>query len=139
MIKQMRWVSDTNTLVSRLLVPKGSAGQAVDHALARGVMLVSTETLYELVRVLSRPKFDAYLSREDRQHFISLFMGVARIVPVAFHVRACRDPKDDMILDVALNGEADAIITGDDDLRVLNPFHNIPILSPSEFLCQDPC
>jgi putative PIN family toxin of toxin-antitoxin system len=138
MIEQSRWVLDTNTLVSRLLVPKGNAGRAVDQALASGILLVSVETLEELVRVLNRPKFDAYVSREDRQRFISLLMGVTRVVSVAFHVQACRDPKDDMILDVALNGEADAIITGDQDLLVLNPFHDIPILSPSEFLGQEP-
>jgi len=138
MIEQSRWVLDTNTLVSRLLVPKGNAGRAVDQALASGILLVSVETLEELVRVLNRPKVDAYVSREDRQRFISLLMGVTRVVSVAFHVQACRDPKDDMILDVALNGEADAIITGDQDLLVLNPFHDISILSPSEFLGQEP-
>ena len=51
---------------------------------------------------------------------------------------SCLTPLARMILDVALNGEADAIITGDQDLLVLNPFHDIPILSPSEFLVQEP-
>ena len=51
---ERRWVLDTNTLVSRLLVPGGTAGQAVDCALARGVLLVSVETLDELTEG-SRP------------------------------------------------------------------------------------
>ncbi len=60
--------------------------------------------------------------------------GVARVVPVVRRIRACRDPKDDKFLDVALSGDAAAIITGDQDLLVLDPFHGIRIVSPSVFL-----
>ena len=59
---ESRWVLDTNTLISRLLVPTGVAGRAVDAALARGVLLVSDETLAELAEVLARPKFEPCLS-----------------------------------------------------------------------------
>ena len=131
---QTLWVLDTNTLISRLLCPAGAAAQAVDHALARGVLLVSEDTLNELVEVLSRSKFDAYVTREDRRQFLELLGGVARIVPIVRRMRACRDAKDDKFLDVALNGEATAIITGDQGLLVLDPFHGVRILSPSAFL-----
>jgi putative PIN family toxin of toxin-antitoxin system len=134
MIEQSLWVLDTNTLVSRLLCPGGVAAQAVDHALARGVLLVSQETLDELVQVLTRAKFDPYISREDRRRFLELLGGVARVVPVVRPIRACRDPKGDKFLDVALSGEAGAIITGDQDLLVLDPFHGIRVVSPSVFL-----
>lgn len=128
------WVVDTNILISRLLAPRGVAAQSVDHALARGVLLVSEETLGELVAVLSRPKFDPYLSRDDRQRFVALLGGVARVVPIAHRVQACRDPKDDKFLDVALSGGARAIITGDQDLLALHPFHDIHIVTPAAFL-----
>lgn len=134
MIEQSLWVLDTNVLVSRLLVPKGVAGRAVDHALARGILLVSEETLGELVEVLGRPKFDPYLSQEDRRHFVELLGGVARMVPITRRLRACRDPKDDKFLDVALNGEAKAIITGDRALLELDPFHGVRIVGPADFL-----
>jgi len=78
--------------------------------------------------------FDPYVSRENRRQFISLLGGVARLVPIARKVHVCRDPKDDMFLDVALNGEARAIITGDGDLLALNPFHGVRIAKPAEFL-----
>ena len=122
MSEQRCWVLDTNILISRLLCPDGMAAKAVNHALARGVLLVSEYTLNELVEVLSRPKFDPYATREDRRHFLELLGGVARIVPIVRHIRACRDPKDDRFLDVALNGEATAIITGDQDPLVLDPY-----------------
>lgn len=134
MIEQSLWVLDTNTLVSRLLTPRGVTAQAVDHALARGILLVSEATLAELVNVLNRPKFDPYLTQDERKRFIELLGGVARFVPIVSQVRACRDPKDDKFLDVALNGGATAIITGDNDLLHLDPFHDIRIASPTAFL-----
>ncbi len=136
MSDQSLWVLDTNTLISRLLCPAGVAAQAVDHALVRGVLLVSEDTLNELVEVLTRSKFDPYVTREDRRQFLELLGGVARIVPIVRKIRACRDAKDDKFLDVAVNGEATAIITGDQDLLVLDPFHGVRILSPSAFLTR---
>ena len=50
---ERRWVLDTNTLVRRVLMPGGTAGHAVDHALALGVPLVSDATLDELAGVLA--------------------------------------------------------------------------------------
>jgi len=134
MSEQARWVLDTNVLISRLLCPTGVAAKAVDHALARGVLLVSEATLEELVRVLNRPKFDAYVTGEERRRFVEVLGGVARIIPIVRVIRACRDPKDDQFLEVALNGEATAIISGDRDLLVMDPFHGVRIISPTVFL-----
>ena len=128
------WVLDTNLLISRLLVPSGTAAKAVDHALERGILLVSEATLEELATVLARPKFDPYISRLDRQRFLRLLGGVARVVTVSTPIQACRDPKDDKFLEVAVHGEARAIITGDTDLLELDPFHGIRIQRPGDFL-----
>ena len=133
MIEPSRWVVDTNVLLGRLLAPRGMAAQAVDLALAHGVLLVSEATLEELAEVLARPKFDPYVSHQERQRFIALLGGVARVLPIHHHIRACRDPRDDKFLDVALAGAAQALVTGDRDLLALHPFHGIPILSPAEF------
>lgn len=136
MIERRRWVFDTNTLISRLLVPSGTAARAVDMALAQGVMLVSDATLAELAVVLWRPRFDPYLDNTQRQQFFSLLAGVSQVVATPHRLQACRDPKDDKFLDVALAGEAQAIITGAKDLLVLNPFHGIPIMTPAEFIAM---
>ena len=129
-----RWVVDTNVLVSRLLAPRGTAARAVDRALGSGVLLVSNATLEELIAVLGRPKFAPYLSVAQRRQFIGLLSGVARRVPITRQFQACRNPRDDKFLDVALNGEAETIVTGDADLLVLDPFHNVRILTPAAFL-----
>lgn len=132
-----RLVVDTNALISRLLLPRSVAGRAVRKAVDEGRLLVSEPTLTELAEVLSRSKFDAYVSIEDRQTFMRLLGQAAELVPIARRVRVCRDPKDDMFLEVALNGEADLVITGDRDLLVLNPFQNIPIIAPAAYLARD--
>lgn len=129
-----RWVFDTNTLVSRLLMPRGTAAQAVDRGLNSGVLLVSDETMQELANVLARPKFDPYLTIAERQQFIRLLGGIARIIPITRCFKVCRDPKDNKFLDVAMNGQAHGITTGDKDLLVLHPFHDIPVLSLRDFI-----
>ena len=127
MTEVLRFVVDTNVLVSRLLAPSSTAAQAVDQALAHGNLLGSEETLAEL---------DPYVSREDRREFIRMLGGVMQIVPIIRRVAACRDPRDDKFLEVALAGEAAAIISGDKDLLVLNPWHGIPILTPAAFIVR---
>ncbi len=134
MAEQPRWVVDTNLLISRLLVPKGTAAQAVDHALRQGVLLVSEATLTELVQVLWRPQFDRYLSSDDRQRFLALLAGVTRKVHVTRQFDICRDAKDNQFLDVAFNGQAHALITGDQDLLVLEVFQGVPIVTAAAFL-----
>lgn len=131
---ERRSVLDTHTLVGRLLLPAGTAGRAVDHALALGVPLVSDDTLAELAAVLSRPKFDRWVTVAERQRFIALQGGMCRRVAITHRVQASRNPRGDKFLHVALNGEAEVIVTGDADLLVLHLFHGVQILSPAGFL-----
>ncbi|MDR3015690.1 MAG: putative toxin-antitoxin system toxin component, PIN family [Delftia acidovorans] len=130
----LRLVIDTNLWISRLLMPGGAAAKAVDQALGCATVLMSQETQAELSEVLLRPKFDRYVSREDRQRFLLLLDGVVRWVSITRKVSVCRDPKDDKFLDIALNGAAQMIVTGDQDLLVLHPFHGVEILKPADFL-----
>jgi len=90
----------------------------------------------ELATVLGRPKFDPYLSITDRQEFIRLFGRIAEMISIVRVVRACRDPRDDKFLEVAVNGRAGLIITGDRDLLELDPFMGIAILSPAAYLAR---
>jgi putative PIN family toxin of toxin-antitoxin system len=132
-----RWVFDTNTLVSHLLLPDSVPNRAVKRALDSGLLLVSEETLGELDEVLIRPKFRKYVSLSERRKFFELLGRVAIHIRILRPITACRDPKDDKFLSVAINGSADAILSGDKDLLSLNPFLGIPILTPAEFLRSD--
>ena len=95
---------------------------------------MSDATLGELADVLSRAKFDRYISIEDRQQFFRRLARVVEVVPITHTVRVCRDPKDDKFLEVAVNGAADLIITGDEDLLVLNPYRDVRITKPAQYV-----
>lgn len=129
-----RIVVDTNALISRLLVPESVPGRAVRRVVDASQLLVSEDTLNELADVLSRPKFDAYVSIDDRQEFFRRLSTVAELVPITYRIQVCRDPKDDKFLELAVNGNADLVVTGDDDLLVLSPFRGIPIITPASYL-----
>ena len=135
MIEQ-RIVIDTNCFVSRLLTPKSITSQAVRYAFDFHHILVSADTLTEFKIVLSRKKFNNYVSLEERQKFILYLKNLAEIVDIVNHVQVCRDSKDDKFLSLAVTGNANIIITGDEDLLVLKCYQNIPILSPKDFLAQ---
>ena len=129
-------VVDTNALISRLLTPASTAGRAVRKAVDQDRLLASDATLEELVDVLSRSKFDPYITAAERQQFIRLLGRIAEPVIISHAIRICRDPRDDKILEVAVNGGADLIVTGDADLLVLNPFQGIPIIAPADYLSR---
>src|SRR6476659_1484057 len=118
----MRCVVDTNVLVSATVFSLSVPRQAVNKVLNEGALLFSEFTIEELKDVLFRPKFDHYVSREERALFLAQLGAVAEFVSIIQLIRECRDPKDDKFLEVALNGKADAIVTGDTDLLATHPW-----------------
>ncbi len=91
----------------------------------------------ELADVLSRDKWNRYVSIEDRQEFIRRLLQVATMVPVLSEVADCRDPKDNQFLALAFDAEADCIVSGDKDLLVLHPWRGIAIITPADFLVME--
>jgi putative PIN family toxin of toxin-antitoxin system len=134
-MKTNRFVFDTNVIVSALMFPRSLPRQAFNLGYATGKILVSPATVQELEEILSRKKFEKYFSVEERVKFIAKFFADAEIRET---ISACRDRKDDKFLEVAVNGKADYLITGDRDLLVLHPFRDIQILTPADFLTQSP-
>ena len=133
---RQRVVLDTNALVSRLLAPNSTPAKAVSLAIVKGCVLASDDTLMELAAVLSRSKFDRYVTIEARKEFLRLFGRIVETVPIVHSVRACRDPRDDKFLELAVNGGASVIVTGDKDLLALDPFRGIQIATPAAFLTE---
>lgn len=66
--------------------------------------------------------------------FLAGIMRDAEVVEIEQAVQVCRDPKDDKFLELAVNGKADYLITGDDDLLVLHPFRGVQIMTARDFL-----
>lgn len=90
----------------------------------------------ELADVLARSKFDSYLSLADRQGFVLRLGRIAELVTISRRIAVCRDPNDDRVLEVAVNGQAEAIITGDKDLLSLGPYEGIEIIDPARYLSR---
>ena len=133
-MKRDRVVLDTNVLISGLLSTTSTPAQAVERAISDGQLLASTATLRELMTKLLSPKFDRYVPRERRDALLLRLAPLIEIVEVVQRVQASRDPDDDKFLEVAINGRADVIVSGDGDLLNLNPFRGIAILAPAAYV-----
>lgn len=115
----LRVVVDTNVLISAALSRTAPPARIVRHCLAEGRLLFSDATFAELSTRLWRPKFDRYLSIEDRKQILHDVgaVGVWVDVPAATAARRfSRDPDDDKFLQVALAGDAQWLVSGDGDL-----------------------
>ena len=137
MMNESLFVLDTNVLVSTVLLPRSTAQDAFAKALKQGKLVHSLATLDELKQVLERKKFDKYISRDDRIQFLTMLVRESILVEISVNITACRDPKDNKFLELALSADANTIISGDDDLLILHPFRGINIISPRAFLMQE--
>ncbi|MFZ4815615.1 MAG: putative toxin-antitoxin system toxin component, PIN family [Phototrophicaceae bacterium] len=135
--RKRRFVLDTNLVVSAFLRKNSSSRQAFDLAQRLGVILLSASIVNELEDVLQRKKFDKYISLDERLDLLAVFIAQAEIIAVSLSINACRDPKDNKFLELAVEGKADSIISGDEDLLVLHPFSGIQILTPRQFIDRD--
>ena len=110
------------------------AARAVDKALAQFEVVVSEASVEEIADVLSRAKFDRYLTLQDREEFLRRLLQVTTLVSVLSEITDCRDPKDNRFLALALDSASDCIVSGDDDLLESSPWRGIEIVSPTAFL-----
>ena len=132
----MRVVFDNNVLISSVLLENSVPDKALTKAEADFTILCSEPIFNELVAKLFLPKFDKYVSIHTRKKVLKYFAQKALFIEPKDKITICRDPKDNMFLELAVAGKASCIITGDKDLLELHPFRGIKILSPSDFLIQ---
>jgi putative PIN family toxin of toxin-antitoxin system len=130
----VRFAFDTGVLISALLFPVGKPRQAFDQARALGSVLISIPLHAEIDAVTRRRKFLKYFSASQRQAFMDALLDEAEWVPITRAIQACRDPKDNMVLELAVSGGADFIVASDPDLLVLDPFGGIRVVTPEGLL-----
>lgn len=131
MAKPSRVILDTNLWISYLI---SSRLIKIDLLLKNGKvsLIFSEESLREFVEVASRPKFRKYFSEDDINELLALFDYYAELVEVTSVVDICRDPKDNFLLALAKDSQADYLVTGDADLLVLEQFETTRIITFSE-------
>lgn len=127
----MRIALDTNLYVSALLNVESVPAQVFLHVIHHHQLLLSEALLDELYNVLQRAKFRPYFSTEEAAVFLQRVQESGAVIQPTATITACRDAKDNHLLELAVSGNADYLITGDDDLLVLNPFQGVKILTPA--------
>ena len=130
----MRVVFDTNVIVSALLFEESVPATAFFKVLQQGEVLISGQLMNEVQKILQRKKFDRYLSIDEREAFLIALVQTAALIEPSEVISVCRDPDDNMILELAVSGKAQVIVSGDSDLLVLHPFQGIDLLTPQAFL-----
>ena len=128
-----RCVVDTNVLISAGITPGGLPLRILRWVVDHGTLLASATTLAEFEsRFVSRPKFDRYLSPPSRQLFAAEVIRRSALVSVISRLAVCADPDDDRFVELAVDGRADCIVTG--NTRDFPPSHaGIPVLTPAQF------
>ena len=129
-------IFDTNVLINAVLSPTSLSKKAYRKAFKEGIVVYSEKTLAEFYEKIYLPRFDKYVPLSHRLVFYHDFAFNAFPITITHTIQACRDPKDDMFLELAKSANADCIVTKDDDLLVLHPFQGIPILNVSDFLIR---
>ena len=134
---KLRVIADTNARISRFILPNSLAGQRLKRLAAdKWITLVFSQALKEKSRaVLQRPKFRKCLTAENlavsRAH-----LNAFPTTPVTSVVELCRDPIDNFLLNLALDSQADYLLSGDEDLLVLGSVGSTSIMTLAEFAQQ---
>lgn len=129
----MRLVVDTNVFVSAALKESSWPGHTIRLIARYGGLLKSTATEEELLAVLQRPRFAGKIA----PFFVDgvrRMLAAAELAVISERLALCRDPGDDKFLELAINAEADLIVSGDDDLLSMGSVRDIPIVAPAPFV-----
>ncbi len=130
----IRVVLDTNTLVSGLGW-QGAPARVLDATLAGRLTLVtSADLLGEFARVLAYPKLAAVIG--ECHEIVDAIATVAEIVFPTERLSVLRDEPDNRVLEAAVAGSVDFVITGDRELQRLRRYRSFEILSAAEFLAR---
>ena len=128
-----RVIVDSNIWISFLLT--GTFSQLENLILNTDVtILYSEELINEFVEVAQRDKFKKYFDIEDVENLLIQIKNHSEFVTITSEVYACRDPKDNFLLSLTVDGKATHLITGDKDLLVIKKFGNTQILTLKEYL-----
>jgi hypothetical protein len=136
-----RIVIDTSTLVGAVLHANSVPHRTLIRAQHLYEILACGQTLAEIESVLLRDRMNRYLAPAARDEFLALYRASVEWIEVSSAQVAaieptCRDLRDNIFLALAQAGDADVIVSSDQDLLVLSPWNGIPILEPSQFLLQ---
>jgi uncharacterized protein len=132
-MKSKRVILDTNLWISFLISKKFNA---IDSLINKGdiLLIFSEESLEEFVTVARRPKISKYISESAIDEILSLFHKYGKLIKVVSSIADCRDQKDNFLLNLAIDSNADFLITGDSHLLILKRVRNTIIITWNDFI-----
>ena len=128
-----RVVIDTNLWISFLITKDFKKLDERIRTKSIRVMF-SLELIEEFLTVVNRPKFRKYFTKSDIEKLMDLFDVYGEIVEVKSNIDLCRDKKDDFLLALAKDAQADFLVTGDKDLLELKVFESTKIVAVTDYL-----
>ena len=132
-MKNKRIILDTNLWISFLITKKFTE---IDNLIKNKqiTLIFSNELLEEFIDVVNRPKFKKYFTKKDIENLLNTFDQYAELIEVSSKLDICRDEKDNFLLNLSVDGKADYLITGDNDLLILEKLQETRISTYREFL-----
>ena len=135
----MRAVVDTNILIRAVIKPEGTVGPILPRLVAGEYVLVySRPLLAELLEKLELPRIkDKYgITEDDISDLVALLILRGELVIPEIEVTVCRDPDDNQVIEAALAGRAECVVTGDEDLLSLEAYETVEFVTPRTFLAR---
>lgn len=131
----MRVILDTNLWISYLISNRHvRLDELIDSD--EFVLLFSVELIEEFIEVTERPKFEKYFSRDEVISLIEQINDVGELIEVHSDLQLCRDEKDNFLLNLAKDGNADFLVTGDKDLLEMYQMNKTQILTYKDFITK---
>ena len=131
--KVSRIIIDTNLWISFLITKDFTKLDEIIFS-RQGIIVFSQELLDEFLEVARRPKFRRFFSSADIEEILETIDEYADFVKIETQIEACRDPKDNFLLSLSVDGHADFLLTGDKDLLDLAKFGETTIVTIADFL-----
>lgn len=134
-MKSKRVILDTNFWISFLISKKFKEIDGLIQS-KKIVLVFSDELLDEFIEVARRPKFKKFFAKKDIEILLEIFDQYADLINVTSEIDICRDEKDNFLLNLAVDGKADYLVSGDNDLLILEKIKNTKILRFPELIAQ---
>ncbi len=131
--KVSRIIIDTNIWISFLITKNLTKLDEIIFS-KKCVLVFSQELLEEFLTVAKRPKFRRFFSSSDIEEILETIQEYAEFIEVTSKTEVCKDPKDNFLLSLSMDGNADFLLTGDNDLLSLTKFRKTAIVTISDFL-----
>ena len=128
-------ILDTNIWISFLI---SNDFNRIENLLEKNIitLLYSERLIIEIDNVINRPKFRKYFSKESIKLLFELIDKQGLLISIESKIMLCRDEKDNFLLDLAIDGKADYLITGDKDLLILKKIENTEIITITDFISR---